>query len=257
MRALGAEVRSFPFSRVGEVASAHPDRIAVAGGDGSIGPGAAAAGRAGVPLAVVPTGTANDFARALELPLELEAACRLAVEGRHTRALDLAWMEGRPFVNAASAGLSPVAALRARGWKRALGPLAYALGALQAGLTARPVECRVSCDGDELFAGRAWQVTVSNTGAFGAGAEVEAADPTDGLLDATAIEARSRARLALHAAALRAGRVTRQPGVRSGRGKTVGLELPPGSGLNLDGELLTCGPTAFRVERKAFELVVA
>ena len=45
-----------------------PERIAVAGGDGTIGSVAELAGRLGVPLAVIPTGTANDFARAHELP---------------------------------------------------------------------------------------------------------------------------------------------------------------------------------------------
>ena len=47
-----------------------PDRIAVAGGDGTIGPVAAIAGRLGVPLAVIPAGTANDFARANGLPAD-------------------------------------------------------------------------------------------------------------------------------------------------------------------------------------------
>src|SRR5919204_1769138 len=55
----------------GRALASEPDRLAVAGGDGSIGPVAAHAARAGVPLAVIPTGTANDFARALDLPLDL------------------------------------------------------------------------------------------------------------------------------------------------------------------------------------------
>src|SRR5687768_17327446 len=38
------------------------DRLVVAGGDGSIGPCAAAAAERGIPLGVVPVGTANDFA---------------------------------------------------------------------------------------------------------------------------------------------------------------------------------------------------
>ncbi|MEA2190035.1 MAG: hypothetical protein QOI73_156, partial [Solirubrobacteraceae bacterium] len=55
-----------------------PDRIVVAGGDGSIGLTALVAAEMDLPLAVIPVGTANDFARALELPLELEQACALA-----------------------------------------------------------------------------------------------------------------------------------------------------------------------------------
>ena len=53
----------------------------VAGGDGSIAPVAAAAGAAGIPLAVVPAGTANDFAGRLGLPVGAVRGLRLAVRG--------------------------------------------------------------------------------------------------------------------------------------------------------------------------------
>ena len=53
-----------------------------------------------------------------------------------------------------------------------------------------PVSC--TCDGRELLAGEAWQVTVAASGAFGAGAEVEEADPSDGALEVIAIEAGPR-----------------------------------------------------------------
>jgi diacylglycerol kinase family enzyme len=105
-------VRTFGLEERDGAVAWEPERIAVAGGDGSVGCAAEAAGRAGIPLAVVPVGTANDFARALELPLDPAEACRLAVQGEKTRLLELAWIEERPFVNAASVGLSPVAAPR-------------------------------------------------------------------------------------------------------------------------------------------------
>jgi diacylglycerol kinase (ATP) len=126
-------------------------------------------------------------------------------------------MGERPFVNAASAGLSPVAAGKAHGLKRLLGPVAYAVGALHAGLGAHPVRCRVSGDGERVFDGRAWQVIVAVTGAFGGGAGIDA-DPHDGELDVVVIEASSRARLIVHAYGLRAWRVEAQRGVRSWRG---------------------------------------
>jgi diacylglycerol kinase family enzyme len=99
-------------------------------------------------------------------------------------------MQDRPFVNVASTGLSPAAAAKAHGLKRAVGALAYAIGALHAGLTAKPVRCRVDCDGQRLFDGRAWQAMVAVTGVFGGGAAVDA-DPHDGELDVVVIEATS------------------------------------------------------------------
>ena len=97
LRALGAQVREFEIGEFEEAASSGAERLVVAGGDGSIAPAAAAASRHGIPLAVIPAGTANDFARAHSLPLELEDGCRLAVNGERSEPIDIALMEERGF----------------------------------------------------------------------------------------------------------------------------------------------------------------
>ena len=105
LRSCGARVERFDIEDVQRAVEAGADRVVVAGGDGSIAPVAAAAGALGVPVAVVPSGTANDFAHRLGLPQELSAACRLAVRGTSFRELELGWLEAagerRPFVNVA------------------------------------------------------------------------------------------------------------------------------------------------------------
>jgi diacylglycerol kinase (ATP) len=255
LRDHGAEVSRFGLDEASGAVASHPQRVVVAGGDGTIGCGAEVAARAGVPLAVVPVGTANDFARAMEIPLDPADAVKLAVRGARTESLDLGGFDGRPFVNAASAGLSPVAARKAHGLKRMLGPLAYAVGALRAGLTAEPVHCHVRCDGAELFGGRAWQVTVACTGAFGGGAGVDA-DPRDGVLDVVVIEATSRARLAMYAYGVRAGRIERHSGVITGAGREVEVDAERRTGFNVDGELVDAEEVRCTVEARAFEVVV-
>ena len=250
----GAELLRFTLARAGEAAESGASRIVVAGGDGSIGCAAQAAARAEVPLAVVPVGTANDFARALGIPLDARAACRLAVAGTETQLLELAWIGSRPFVNVASAGLSPVAARKARGLKRILGPPAYTVGAIRAGLGARPITCQVSCEGNPFFDGSAWQVSVAVTGAFGGGAKI-GGDPHDGKLDVVVFEAGSRARLIAHAYRLRAGGVASRSGVRSRRCRDAEVHTDGGTGLNVDGELVEAQNARFRVEAGAFEVV--
>jgi diacylglycerol kinase (ATP) len=255
LRSHGAELRRFGLDQADEAIAARPERLVVAGGDGSIGPGADAASRAGVPMAVVPVGTANDFARAMGIPADVAEAARIAARGMSTRRLELGRMGARPFVNVASLGLAPVAARKARGLKRALGPAAYALGAVRAGATADPVPCAVRCDGEELFAGDAWQVTVACSGAFGGGAELET-DPQDGLLDVVAIEAGSRLALARRAYGLRRGTIGTQERVRIRRCAGVEVEVPAGTPFNVDGEVVRSGPVAFSVQEAAVELVV-
>jgi diacylglycerol kinase (ATP) len=265
LRAAGARVSVHPFAPGGgddavaragaEAVAEGPDRLAVAGGDGSIAPVAVEASRAGLPLAVIPTGTANDFARALELPRDLEGACRLAATETRERPVDLLRAGERPFLNAASAGLSVIAAHGARPLKRPLGPLAYAVGALRAGLTARPLPVRVAADGDEVFAGPAWQVIVAGTGAFGGGSELDVADPSDRRVDVAVLEAGPRTALVRHAWGMRRGGLASQPGVHHARARTVALELPPDTSFNVDGEVCAVAPARFCVRDERVRVI--
>ena len=274
LREYGVEVTLFAPDEAGAAAASGADRIAVASGDGALGPAAAAASRVGVPLAVIPVGTANDFARGQGLPAGPHSAARLAALGTMLRALDLAWIgqpgatgvrgreppagiRERPFVNAASAGLASLAGEAATDMKRVLGPVAYFAGALWSGLSGRPIGCSVTADGVQAFEGKAWQVTVAGTGSFGAGSQLEVADARDGLLDVAVLEAGSRIRLVGYAYGLRTRRLTGQAGVRHVPAELVELELERATTLNVDGELIPAGPTIeFHVEREAFRLVV-
>jgi diacylglycerol kinase family enzyme len=271
LAADGASVSCVPIEEIADEDGGHlldgaldalraagpPDRIVVAGGDGSIGPAALCAATLGVPLAVIPVGTANDFARAKELPLELDPACALARdEGAATRQAELALADRRPFVNAASSGLSVVAARAADAHKSRLGPLAYAVGALRAGATASPLRCTVSCDGEEHFAGRAWQVVVGATGAFGGGSEIGGTDAGDGELDVAVIPAGSRLGLVRRAYGMRSGSLTAQDDVAHRRGAVVEVTLEGRPAFNVDGELCRCEPGRFALRPGGFEVVL-
>jgi diacylglycerol kinase family enzyme len=78
-------------------------RIAVGGGDGTLAAAASAVARGGAELAILPLGTRNHLARQLNIPLEIEAAAKLAVDGRSER-IDLGAAEERVFVNNLSVG---------------------------------------------------------------------------------------------------------------------------------------------------------
>jgi diacylglycerol kinase (ATP) len=238
-----------------------PDRLVVAGGDGSIGVAALLAAHLGIPLAVVAAGTANDFARALGLPCDIEGACALARDpGAATRhaELGLAGGEpGRPFVNAAATGLSVAAAREAGPHKRRLGALAYAAGAIKAAARARPVRCAVDADGTRAFEGRAWQVVVGATGAFGGGSEIGGTRAGDGLLDVALVPAGSRLGLARRAYGMRRGQLTRQSGVAHHRGATIEVRVTGAEAVfNVDGEVCRCEPARFTLRPGGVRVVV-
>ncbi len=259
MREHGAEVEVFGCEpdELERLAASRPDRVAVAGGDGTIGPAAETAGRIGAPLAVIATGTANDFARANELPGELLEAAALAATGTEIRDMELGRLtDGRPFVNVASAGLAAKAARHASPYKTVLGPLAYGVGALRAAATEAPMRCTVRVDGETRFEGGAWQLIVAAGGAFGGGSEIGVADPGDGLLDVTILPAGSRLALARRAWGLRRGTIEQQKPVEHHRGRVVEVELPRGTELNVDGEIRDGGLERVTVERAVYALVV-
>ncbi len=233
------------------------ERLVVAGGDGSIGVAARAANAARVPLAVIPTGTANDFARALGLPRDLEEACALAsTPSPRTRHHEIGLANDHPFINVATAGLSAVASKLAVPLKPRLGPFAYTVAAVRAGITADSVTCRVRVDGTERFAGPAWQVVVALTGAFGGGSNIGGTHHDDGLLDVAAVPARSRLHLARHGYGMRRGSLTEQADVHHHRGHVVELDLPKGTEFNIDGDLRAPSPPRFTLLSGGVEVVI-
>ena len=91
---------------LGEAArSGRARALGVAGGDGSVAAAAAVALEHGLPLAVVPAGTLNHFARDLGVATPPEAAAAV-VHGRAVQ-VDVAEVNGVPFLNTASIGSYP------------------------------------------------------------------------------------------------------------------------------------------------------
>lgn len=80
------------------------DGIVAGGGDGTISTAAGVAWRHGLALGVVPAGTMNLFARSLKLPLDPLSALAALAEGQVAE-VDIASVNGRPFVHQFSAGL--------------------------------------------------------------------------------------------------------------------------------------------------------
>lgn len=81
--------------------------IIVGGGDGSVGAAASALAGSDATLGILPLGTLNHFARDLGIPADLGKAAALIAKGRE-RAVDVAQVNGRTFVNNSAIGLYPL-----------------------------------------------------------------------------------------------------------------------------------------------------
>lgn len=102
--AAGDELRQAMEAARLEAEQGRLDAVVAGGGDGTISAAAGVLAGSGVPLGVLPLGTLNHFAKDLGLPLDLEGAVGVIADGA-VRAVDVAEVNGRVFVNNSSIGL--------------------------------------------------------------------------------------------------------------------------------------------------------
>jgi diacylglycerol kinase family enzyme len=148
------------------------DLVVLGGGDGTI--SASVGGLIGTKavLGVLPLGTANDFARTLEIPNDLDGACEAIANGQVVD-VDLGIADDHYFVNVASLGMS-VAVTHALtpGLKRRSGSLAYPWRpCVPTAATSRSTAVLEFPAGDHpiVSVDRALQVAVGNGRYYGGG----------------------------------------------------------------------------------------
>jgi undecaprenyl-diphosphatase len=159
------------------------DLVVAVGGDGTVRSCAEGLAGTGVPLGIVPHGTANLLARTLRMPSHPRsalAAC-LDVSGRN-RVIDLAVADGVPFTAMAGLGLD-AAVVAGTHCKHQFGWFAYALsGAVHLSVPSATFSIRL--DGGAPLEREARSVVVGNSGLLPGGFRLlPAARPDDGLLD--------------------------------------------------------------------------
>ena len=107
----------------------------------------------------------------------------------------------------------------------------------------------------EHFDGEAWQVIVAVSGAFGGGAEIDAADVHDGRLDLLVVPAGRRLALLPRALRMRRGDLAEDPKVVHVQAQAFTLDVPAGTAFNVDGELVQAGPEVRFTLQESFRLV--
>lgn len=244
---LGAAIRRY----AGTV-----DMVVLGGGDGTFNSAAPALIETGLPLGILPLGTGNDLARTLGIPLDLPGAVRVIADGRSHR-IDLGDVNGRPFFNVASLGLSArLTHNLTAGVKRRWGRLGYAIALFRALIRARSFSAEIRC-GDTAQHVRTLQIAVGNGRHYGAGMTVEMdARIDDGTLNLYSLEFDHPWRLLLIYPAFRKGRHGVWKQVRTLKCETVEIRTRRPRSVNTDGEITTQTPASFRVLRGAVTVFV-
>lgn len=223
------------------------DIVIVCGGDGSISSAAPAVIESGLPLGIIPAGTANDLARTLSIPLDFAAAADIIVAG-HLKQVDVGLVNGHAFFNVASIGLSSELAQKLDpAIKKRFGRLGYAVAALRILAGARRFRAQIVEKGVASRV-RTYQIAIGNGRLYGGGNVVEAtAAIDDGALDLYSLEMASLWKLALMLRAFRTGTHGAWKEVRTARCVEFDIETRRPMAVNTDGEIVTSTPAHFRV----------
>ena len=232
------------------------DLVIVGGGDGTLNAAIGGLVDTQIPLGILPLGTANDLARTLGIPTNIDLACA-AIAGRQMKRIDLGWVNGHYFFNVASFGLSVEITDRlTQQTKRRWGVMAYGIAAIQALWQSRPFRVTIR-SGDKIEKVRTIQVTVGNGVYYGGGLAVaDDASIADERLDLYSLEIDHFWRWVNLLPAMYRGRHHLYPYVHAQQGQEFFIDCNRSLAINTDGEIRTETPAHFKVISKAISVLV-
>jgi YegS/Rv2252/BmrU family lipid kinase len=259
---LGAEhrvvqTRDIEHARLeARAAVAAAETVIAIGGDGLLRPIAAELRGTDSALAIVPGGRGNDLARVLEIPTDTAAATRIAVEGREWQ-MDLALVDGEPYLGIASFGFDSDANRIANDVRLLRGDLVYLYAALRALIAWQPARFAVTVDGVRHEVS-GYSAGVANSRAYGGGMFVAPqAELDDGLLDVVACGhiPRRRFLFGLMPKIFRGTHLS-EPYYHVWRGTTIELEADRDFTIYADGDPIGDVPARVTVDHRCLRVIV-
>ena len=225
--------------------------IIASGGDGTVSAIAGATIETGIPLGVIPRGTANAFAVAMGLPTNLKGACETIAAG-NTRMVDASYCNNIPMILLAGVGFEAGMVDKAnRELKNQLGRLAYVLSGAQQVFDQEPFKAEVEIEGKVLEV-QARAVTVANAAPSGSVMAQGFGEviPNDGLLEVTILIPKTFLQVVDTFATLLTSTLVKsqfeQENLICLRAEKVKITTNPPQKLVIDGEIFAANPIEFR-----------
>lgn len=241
------------YEEAGRAAS-EGETVVALGGDGLLRPLAGALKGTDSALALIPCGRGNDLARVLGVPTDPAQAARIAVEGEE-RLLDVANVEGTPYMGIASFGFDSDANRIANEAKLVKGDAVYVYAALRALAAWKPATFTVTVDG-ERHQMTGYSVAVGNSKAYGGGMFVlPHAELDDGKLDVMLSKRTSKLRFLLELPKVFKGTHTDSEHVQFLRGEEIEVSADRPFVIYADGDPIGATPAIIRVERRCLRVI--
>ena len=236
--------------------------LVVIGGDGTVNEVVNGAVRSGAEIAVLPSGTGEDFGRTHGIPGDFDGAVRVALEGE-TRTIDLGRVEldagtGRYFANVGSVGMSGAVAQRANAMTKKFGGRATFFYALTREFLAwQNTRVMVELADGTRREAPMHDVIVANGHCHGGGMRLAPdAEQDDGLFDVVLIGDVNKLDFLTTAPKLYSGRYLSHPKVELLRSPAVSITAAEPLPLEVDGEPIGATPARFEIVPAALRLRV-
>lgn len=163
--------------------------ILIAGGDGTVDNVVNYMKELGIdlPIGILPVGTANDFAKYIAVPQDVEEACERILSGK-SRRLDLGKINEKHFINVASTGLfTDVSQKTDVNLKNTMGKLAYYIKGIEQLPNFRSLKVKVTTE-EMTYDGDMYLMLIFNGQTAGNLKLAYKASLEDGLLDVIIIK---------------------------------------------------------------------
>ncbi|MFJ8247671.1 diacylglycerol kinase [Peribacillus asahii] len=234
------------------------DVVIAAGGDGTIYEVVNGLARAEKrpKLGIIPTGTTNDFARALHLPKSIEGAADIIADG-HTMPIDIGKMNDKYFINIAGGGrLTELTYEVPSKLKTMLGQLAYYIKGIEMLPSFKASEVTIEYDG-KLFEGEIMLFLVANTNSVG-GFEKLAPDASlnDGMFTLLILKKANLADFVRIVTLAIRGEHVHDKNVIYVKANRIKVTTKEKMMLNLDGEFGGVAPAEFVNQYRHFEVFI-
>lgn len=245
-----------------EAVAAGLDVVVVAGGDGTVNEALQGlAEQTKTALAVLPGGTVNVWATELGITDKEEDIAARIVAGRRRR-IDVGRVNDRYFLMMASAGFDAETSARVadtpelKQMKRRMGPLAYALAAVQTLRTFRGRRLLLEIDGESVRR-QALMVIVGNTRLYGGIAQITyQARADDGFLDLCVLTGQGPLDLARRFVAVLLRRQRQDPDIDYRKVRRVVITASRPLHIQADGEDIGETPATLDALPAALEVIV-
>jgi YegS/Rv2252/BmrU family lipid kinase len=233
-------------------------RVYSVGGDGTLNEVLNGIAGSNSALAVIPSGTGNDFSRNIYEDSNVLGSLEKAINGKDVF-LDLAKVNDRYFINIASVGFDAEVVYNADNFKKLPfvgGSLAYILGIVMTVFKYKSVNLNITID-DNKISVKSLLAAIANGKCYGGGIFMTPeAKLDDGMFDVCIIKEMNRLKiLRLFPKAIK-GQHSTIKGVSFCRGRKVKISCDEDVSLNIDGEILRAKEVTFEIIPKGIKVIM-